>query len=114
MHAPLTDPRPASRHWAAGDLRSLLRALTGFATAGLVMLGVGGTVYYFIAPGGLLSQLFSRSAAGGMAALLALLLIGASAWMLRAWIPPRDRTRMSELLAYAFALAGFLYALQLL
>ena len=101
---------PGPRHWTSGDLRPGIRAITGFATAGLVMLGVGGTVYQFIAPRGLLAQLFARSAAGGMAALLALLLIGVSAWMLRSAIAPRERTRMSEILTYALALAGLAYA----
>lgn len=101
---------PLSKQASAADL---LRALTGLATAGLVMLGVGGTVYHFIAPGGLLARLFSRSAAGGMAVLLAFLLIGVSAWMVRASIPPRERARVSDLLTYAFAVAGLLYVAQL-
>jgi hypothetical protein len=112
MHLRLPGRWSAPGHWPAGDLRALLRVLTGFALAGLVILGVGGTVYHFIAPGGLLAQLFSRSAAGGMAALLAFFFIGVSGWMLRASIPARERPRMRELLSYPLALAGLVYAAQ--
>jgi hypothetical protein len=100
------------RHAAAGDLRSLLRSLSGPATAGLLVLGVGGTVYALVAPGGLLAQLFARSVAGGMAALLALFFIGLSGWMLRVWIAPRQRARIAGIFAYGFALAGLLIVAQ--
>jgi hypothetical protein len=93
---------------------AFLQALTGFAIAVLVMLGIGGTVYYLVAPGGLVAGVFGRSLAGGMAALLAFLIIGVCFWVVREAIPQRARNRYSELFVYAFAGAGVLYVVELL
>jgi len=93
-------PKPLS------DLAIFGQALVGFAVATLVMLGVGGTVYHLLAPGGWL--------AGGMAAVLALLVIGACLWLARERIPVRARNRSSELFVYGFAAAGVLYFVELI
>ena len=97
-----------------GELATLLQALAGFAIAILVMLGVGGTVYNLVAPGGWLAGVFGRNLAGGMAAVLAFLIIGACLWLARDWISVRNRNRYSELFAYGFAAAGALYFTELL
>jgi hypothetical protein len=98
----------------ASDTSLFFQSLIGFAIAALVMAGVGGTVYHVVAPGGWLAQLFGRSLAGGMAALLAFMVIGLCAWLTRAWVPISSRNRYSELFVYAFAFAGALYALRML
>ena len=49
----------------ASDTSVFFQALAGFAIAALVMIGVGGTVYKLIEPGGWFAQLFGRSLAGG-------------------------------------------------
>jgi hypothetical protein len=90
------------------------QALAGFVIAALVMVGVGGTVYKMIAPGGWFAQIFGRSLAGGMAALLALAMIGLSIWLTRAWVSVTSRNRYSALFVYLFAGAGLLYAVQML
>jgi hypothetical protein len=92
----------------------LVNALAGFAVATLVMLGFGGTVYNLVAPGGWLAGVFGRNLAGGMAAVLALILIGASVWLARDWIPAHSRGRYSELFVYGFAAAGAMYLFDLL
>lgn len=97
-----------------GETLTFLQALAGFAIAVLVMLGIGGTVYYLVAPGGWIAGVFGRSLAGGMAALLALLIIGVCIWLTRGFIPQRARDRYSELFVYAFAGAGVLYVVELL
>lgn len=96
------------------DTAAFFQALAGFAIAALVMLGVGGTVYHLVAPGGWLAQVFGRSLAGGMAAILAFLIIGVCAWLTRGWISVKSRNRYSELFVYAFAGAGALYVIELL
>lgn len=98
----------------ASDTSLFLQSLIGFAIAALVMVGVGGTVYHLVAPGGWLAQLFGRSLAGGMAALLAFMVIGLCAWLTRAWVSVGSRNRYSELFVYLFAIAGAIYALQML
>lgn len=97
-----------------GDLALLLEALAGFAVATLVMLGVAGTAYNLVAPGGWLAGVFGRNLSGGMAAVLALIIIGASLRLARDWIPARARGRASELFAYGFAATGVLYFVELL
>ena len=97
----------------SGDASLLLQAFTGLAVALLVMLGVGGTLYKFLAPGGLLAQVFARSVAGGLAAILALLMIGASVWLMRDLFSTGDRSRHAESFVYGFAAAGAFYATQI-
>ncbi len=105
---------PAKPLKQTSDTGIFFQSLFGFAIAALVMIGVGGTVYHLVAPGGWLAQLFGRSLAGGMAALLAFLVIGLCAWLTRAWISITSRNRYAELFVYVFAFAGAIYALQML
>jgi len=97
-----------------GDLRDFADSLVGLVIAGLVMLGFGGTIYKLIAPGGWFAQLFDRSIAGGLAAMLALIMIGASAWLLRVLVSVTQRNRCSELFVYVFGGVGLVYAVQML
>ncbi len=96
------------------DTSVFFQSLAGFAIALLVMLGVGGTVYNLIAPGGWFAQIFGRSLAGGLATLLALMMIGLCAWLMRSWVSVTSRNRYSELFVYVFAAAGLLYAVELM
>lgn len=96
------------------DTSAFFQSLAGFAIAALVMVGVGGSVYHLVAPGGWLARLFGRSLAGGLAALLAFLVIGLCAWLTRASFSVTRRNRHSELFVYVFAFAGAVYALQIL
>lgn len=107
-----THPHSKGRH--ASDASLFFQSLLGFVIAALVMLGVGGTVYHLVTPGGWIAQLFGRSLAGGMAGLLALFLVGVAAWLTRAWTSITQRNRYSEVFVYAFAGIGAIYAVQLL
>jgi hypothetical protein len=97
-----------------GELRDLAHSVVGLVIAALVMLGFGGTVYKLIAPGGWFAQLFGRSLAGGLAVVLALIMIGASAWLLRVWVSVTQRNRYSEMFVYVFGGVGVVYAAQML
>ncbi len=105
-HAPRLKP--------AGEAAIFAQSLLGFALAALVMLGMGGSVYRLVAPGGWLAQLFGRSLAGGLAAVLAFLVIGLCAWLSRGWISVRQRNRHAELFVYFFAALGAYYAYRML
>ena len=96
------------------DTSAFFHAIAGVAIAMLVMLGVGGTVYNLVAPGGWLAVAFGRSFAGGMAAVLALLIIAACAWLTRDLFSVGARNRHSEVFAYGFAAVGAIYAVQVL
>jgi len=98
----------------AGDSAGFLQALAGFSVAGLVAIGVGGSLYKLIAPGGWIGEVFGRSVAGGLAVLLTLLMIGISVWLTRAWISTAQRKLYSELFVYVFAGLGLVYAVELL
>ena len=91
------------------DTRLFFHAIAAAAVAGLVMLGIGGTIYNLVAPGKWLAQIFDRSPASGIAAILALFIVGLCAWLTRNLLPAGDRTRYAECFAYGFALAGALY-----
>jgi hypothetical protein len=95
------------------DTSAFFHLLAGFAVAALVMLGVGGTVYRLVAPGGWLAGAFGLGFAGGMAAVSALLAVGLCAWVAREWISVRTQNRYAELFVYGFAAAGALYAFDL-
>lgn len=97
----------------ADETVAFFNALAGFAVATLVMVGFGATIYNLVAPGGWLAGVFGRNLAGGMAVVLALVLIGASVWLARDWIPARSRGRYSELFVYGFAAAGVMYLFDL-
>lgn len=94
------------------DTSVFFQSIAGFAIAVLVMLGAGGTVYNLVAPEGWLARIFGRSLSGGLAAILALLIIGLCGWLTRHWISVGSRNRHSELFVYAFAAVGTLYAFQ--
>ena len=102
------------RYRPVNDTRAFLHAIAGFAVAALVMLGVGGSVYHLVAPGGGLAQVFNRSLAGGLAAILALLIIGLCVQLTHKLVSAGTRNRYSEMFVYGFAAAGVVYALQYL
>jgi len=97
----------------ASEASVFFHALAGFAISVLVMLGIGGTVYKLVGPGGWMAHLFGRSIAGGFGALLAFLVVGLCFWITRGWISTSSRNRYSELPVYIFAGAGLVYAVQL-
>ena len=96
------------------DAAVLLQMIAGFVIVALVMLGVGGTLYKAMAPGGWLAQFLGGGVAGGFAATLALAAMGLLAWLTREWTSPLQRNRLSELFVYGFAAAGAIYAARLL
>ena len=97
-----------------GDTSGFLQALAAFSIAALVALGAGGSLYKLIMPDGWIGEVFGRSAAGGLAVLLALLMIGISIWLTRAWISTAKRKLYSELFVYVFAGLGLVYAVEML
>ena len=92
-----------------GDLGASLRELAAFLVAVLVMLGVGGTAFYLLAPGGWLAQLFDRNLAGGVAAVFAFIMIGLSAWLVSGALSVTGGHRFTDVVVYLFAGAGLLY-----
>ena len=95
------------------ELYSIAQAAVGLAVLGLVLAGIGGTIYKVMAPEGWLAQIFGHSLSAGAAALGSLLLVGGLAWFSRSWGDVTRRTLFSDFLVYGFAAAGFLYLAQL-
>ena len=87
------------------------QAALGVSLLGLVLVGIGGTIYKVISPDGWVTQAFGRSLSAGVAALGSLLMIVGLAWFSRS--APRSYNRFPELLVYTFAAAGLLYLAQL-
>ena len=95
------------------DLAALLETLGGLAVLTLMLLGVGGTIYKALAPNGWLTLLLRNGLPDSFAASGALLVMCAFAWLTREWRTPRMRSWVIDVLVYAFAIAGLLYAAQL-
>lgn len=96
----------------AAEPARLLQALRGAALGLLITLGVVGSLYKLVAPEGWGSQLFGRGLAGGVAALLTLVMIGTCLWLTREFVPAPQKSRFSGLLAFALAAIGALYLIQ--
>ncbi len=96
------------------DFSASLRELAAFLIAVLVMLGVGGTAFHLLAPGGWLAMLFGRSLAGGIAAVLAFVMIGVSAWLISGSFSVTGGHRYADVFVYLFAAAGVLYVFAML
>lgn len=96
-----------------GDTWAVLHSIGEFAVVILVTLGVAGTLYRLAGPDGWLAAIFSRSAAAGLAAIFSILLVGVSAWMLRGWVPRRQRRRYPEVAGYVLAALGLFYAFEM-
>jgi hypothetical protein len=95
------------------EVFAVAQVCAGFVLVGLVLFGIGGTIYKVIAPDGWVAQAFGRSLSAGVATLGSLVMIFGLAWFSRGWSSPRHRNRFSDLLVYSFAAAGLLYLLQL-
>jgi drug/metabolite transporter (DMT)-like permease len=92
---------------------ALAQAGFGFVLLGLVLLGIGGTIYKIISPEGWVAQAFGRSLSAGAAALGSLVMIVALAWFSRGHASPKRSTRLSDVAVYGFAAAGLVYLSQL-
>ena len=95
------------------DLSALFETFGGLAVLTLMLFGVGGTIYKALAPNGWLTLLLRNGLPDSFAASSALLVMCAFAWLTREWRTPRTRSWVIDLLVYAFAFAGLLYAAQL-
>jgi hypothetical protein len=95
------------------ELYSIAQAVVGLAILGLVLAGIGGTIYKVISPDGWVAQAFGRSLSAGAAALGSLILIASLAWFSRGWSSPRYRNRFSDLMVFTFAAAGLRYLAQI-
>ena len=95
------------------EFSSVGQTALGVTLLGLVLVGIGGTIYKVISPDGWVAHAFGRSLSAGVAALGSLLMIAGLAWFSRGWSAPRSRNRFPELLVYTFAAAGLLYLAQI-
>ena len=95
------------------EFSTVRHAALGVTLLGLVLVGIGGTIYKVISPDGWVTQAFGRSLSAGVAALGSLLMIMGLAWFSRGWTAPRTRNRFPELLVLTFAGAGLLYLVQI-
>ena len=96
------------------EVFALAQAGVSLVLVGLVLVGIGGTIYKVIAPDGWVAQAFGRSLSAGVATLGSLVIIFGLAWFSRGWSSPRHRNRFSDFLMYGFAAAGLAYLAQLL
>lgn len=95
------------------SMNGLGGAISGFGLLACLLLGISGTLYKLLAPGGWITQLFGRSTSPGIAMLFAFALVAAIAWLTREYVSPRSGNRFAGLFVYGFAAAGLVYAVRL-
>ena len=96
------------RHSSQG----LGQALFGFSVLVLMLLGITGTIYKLLAPGGWIAQAFGRGMTSGLVVLAALAFLGMVSWFSRSYAGYGHRTRFSDLVVYGFTAAGLVYAVR--
>ena len=94
------------------EFSSVGQLTVGLSLLGLVLVGIGGTIYKVISPEGWVAHAFGRSLSAGVAALGSLIMVVALAWFSRG-SSPRRRTQFADIAVYGFAAAGLLYVVQL-
>ena len=95
------------------DIPILAQALAGFVVSASVLIGIGGSIYKLVEPGGWFVQAFGHSFGLGAALLAALLGAAAVVWALPGYLPSQ-RARIADAVVYGFAAAGLLYLGKLL
>ena len=95
------------------DAFSAFYAAIGCALLALVLVGVCGTIYKMISPGGWIAQGFGYAVSAGSAVMFSLAIIMVLAWLSHSRVSPRGRNRHVGLVVYAFALAGIVYLTQM-
>jgi hypothetical protein len=110
------NPQSANTHYPKlkPEAYSTLYAVVGCGVLALVLVGVCGTIYKMISPGGWITQAFGYAVSAGSAVLVSLAMIALLAWFSHGRFSPRGRNRHAGLFVYGFALAGIVYLLQLL
>ena len=94
------------------DTSTFGQTLWGLGLVIMVVLGIGGTIYKLIAPNGWIAKLLGTSFSGAAVALGLLLMFSALGWLLRASTTTRQQAGVADVIVYAFAAAGLLYAFQ--
>ena len=88
------------------------QALAGFGMLVLMLLGLSGTIYKLLAPGGWIVQVFGRSFLAGLVVLAGLAFLGALSWLAREYAGYGSRSRFADLFVYGFTAAGLVYAVR--
>ena len=97
-----------------GSFPEALHFVAGFVLLALVMLGVGGTIYKLLAPGGWLAQLVGGNLGQGGALGLALGGVALFAWATHDRISPARRDRVGDTWVYLCSAVGLLYLVLML
>lgn len=97
-----------------GQPPEALQFLAGFILLALVMLGIGGTIYKVLAPGGWLAQLVGGNLGHGVALVVALGGVALFAWATHDRISPTRRDRIGDWWIYLCAAVGLLYLVLML
>ena len=95
------------------DSNTFIQTVWGGGLVVMVVLGIGGTIYKLIAPNGWIAHMLGGSFSGTAVALSLLIVFGALGWLVRASTSTRQQAGLADLVVYAFAAAGLLYAVQL-
>lgn len=94
------------------DSGNLVQAIWGFGLVVFVVLGICGTIYKLLSPGGWIAGLLGSGYSGGVAAGGLMVIFGVIGWISRTFTSNRQQSSTADLVVYAFAAAGLLYSFQ--
>src|SRR5258706_15920958 len=94
------------RSHVKNELYTAGQVVIGAGIVGLVIVGIGGTIYKVIAPDGWVSHAFGRSLSAGAASLGSLLLIGGARRVSRGPDSPPPPNPSAGLVGFTFPRAG--------
>lgn len=94
------------------DTGTLVQAVWGFGLVLMVVIGICGTIYKLLVPGGWIAGLLGSGYSGGVAAGGLMVIFGVIGWVSRTFLSFRSQANTADLVVYAFAAAGLLYAFQ--
>ena len=91
---------------------NFVQTLWGFFLVVGVVLGICGTIYKLLSPGGWVAALMGQGFSGGVAAIGLLIVFSIIGWITRNWTTTREQAGAATLVVYLFAAAGALFAFQ--
>lgn len=94
------------------DTGTFAQAVWGCGLVVLVLLGICGTLYKLLAPGGWIAGMLGNGFSGGVAVIGLLIVFAVTGRIVRTWTSNRQQSNAADLIVYVFAAAGALYVYQ--
>lgn len=94
------------------ETSSFFQTLWGFGLVVMVVVGICGTIYKLLSPGGWIAGMLGNGFSGGVAAVGLLVMFSVIGWIARTFSSVRQQSSGADLVVYVFAIAGLIYVFQ--